>query len=161
MHTYRKMFFMCNSSWVDLWCLSFWRRYTCRYAQFRRLFECQWDVKWLEIEMRCELEMCRCLSYLAVLSDRGGTAPLCPGLVLNRRCFFPSKVIFSEMTLFYAPFEILAVNLKGSRLGQPVCWVGCGMDGRIFWFRFSQGSRKSSFLQTVHTSHPSSFLFSG
>jgi len=93
------------------------------------------------------------LSYSTVGSCRNGATV--PRFGVTCRCFFPSKVIFSEVTLFYAPSAILAVNLKGSGISQPVFWLDCGMDGRIFGFRFSQRARTSSFLQTFHTSHPS------
>jgi hypothetical protein len=59
------------------------------------------------------------LSYSTVGSWRNGATVLRFGVTC--RCFFPSKVIFSETTLFYAASEILAVNLKGSGIGQPEC----------------------------------------
>jgi hypothetical protein len=89
---------------------------------------------------------CLTLQYCRIVEERRHCAQVWCQLVVAS----PSEVIFSEITLFYAPSEILAVNLKGSGIGQPVCWL----DGRIFGFRFSQGAKNSSFLQTFHTTHP-------
>jgi len=78
-------------------------------------------MKWLEIEITvCTFDMpVPVLSYSTIGSWRNGATV--PRFGVTCRCFFPSKAIFSEMTLFYAPSDILAVNLKGSGIGQPVC----------------------------------------
>jgi len=107
-----------------------------------------WNLKYgMNLRYVCA---CLILQYCRIVEERRHCAQVwCYSSLL-----FPLISDIQWNDIIFAQSEILAINLKGSRIGQPVCWVGCGMDGRIFWFRFSQGAKNSTFLQTFHTSHP-------